>query len=304
MDRPDWANQLEPYFFIQDIVKVMSNHRVPLRAELDEKTFYKVVDVFDYVFTKGMKVYNFSKELVELVKDSKLENYDYIKMPFPYFFINNKIYFEKHRTWLHGILVIDNNYMDVNFSKKYNLLQDNLSIFYIGFRKGETMHGFIPNFNNHILQHEAEFVDGGLKIVKDPLKPYYKDCYNFIYSLVNLLTTEHEDLVSFKQDNTERNIKREKKGKQPIPNYRYIKLGGKTLAYAKAYSKAKSSVEFKTYVQGFFRTYKSDRYVNMQGKTQWIFPFVKGADLPERPELQLVKVSATNEFMERIRNGK
>lgn len=297
----DFMLQLEPYFFVKRLIKSNIQDNILQLNGKDESaytTFQNLLSVYTNSFESGKtQVYNFSEELINLMKDSSQDDRKYFSLPFPCIFLNNKIYFEKENTWITGILIIDNNSQSILDTMKFKLKGDNIGMYYIGHTEGKMFHGVIPNFNS-MLKDEGKFQCLG------GIKPFYLKIYDLVYSIINLISVEHEDIITFVQDNSERNKKRIKREKETYPNkIKYIKLGGKTLRYAKAYSHAKTSSQFKSYVHGFFRTYKDDRYVNMQGKTQWIFPFVRGAELPERPELQLVKVSATEEFMESIKNG-
>jgi hypothetical protein len=50
--------------------------------------------------------------------------------------------------------------------------------------------------------------------------------------------------------------------------------------YALFYSTHRAEISHSFIVQGHYRTYKDDRFVNMKNKTIKIFPYIKGIDLP------------------------
>lgn len=287
----------EPHYFIKKMIKSESLQQA-LKDDGSQLTkehisFRAILSVNDICIKHTYQQhYYFSDDIIDIMQNSNANNLDYFRLPSGSVFINNKIYLKSKDTWITGLLIVDNNSIPTEYALHLDLKPNNIGIYYFGVSDGCMIHGYVPNATD---------------MVKEDFEKnenlYFVELYNFIHSTLNLLNIKNDDIISFNQDNTERNIKREKRKKATFPQkVKYVKLGGKTKAYTEAYRNAKNSMQYKTHVNGFFRTYKDDKYVNMQGKTQWIFPFVKGADLPERPELQLVKVSATEEFIEKIKS--
>lgn len=75
-----------------------------------------------------------------------------------------------------------------------------------------------------------------------------------------------------------------------VKNIYKIHVGGKIRQYAEGYNEAlrRNGCLHAVQVRGHFRTFHSERYKKMQGKTIWILPFIRGADRELRQ--QIIKI--------------
>ena len=128
----------------------------------------------------------------------------------------------------------------------------------------------------------------------DWLKPYksrnntHKFIFEFFTNLLHLMNDPQVKTTYIERDE-KRNRKREQKGKVPIPARNIIKVTGTLKNYI---NKLESDGDIWHYshrfwVRGHFKHWKSQRYVNMQGKRTWIPPFVKGEGILIKKEYEV-----------------
>jgi hypothetical protein len=100
---------------------------------------------------------------------------------------------------------------------------------------------------------------------------------DFVLNLILFITNPEVTLVEFERSkkNAERRIRN---NMMPLPSSNRIKLTGKVLRYVNAIASdvVGNGFNFKFWVRGFWREYRSDKYTDMKGKIQWIEPFMKG----------------------------
>lgn len=96
-----------------------------------------------------------------------------------------------------------------------------------------------------------------------------------------LLFLKSREVVYIESHRDENNrAKRVKAGKMPLPSSHIIKLTGELKRYVNSLSDAdliRGHLSGKWDVIGHDRHYRADRYVNMQGKIQWIDSYKKGS---------------------------
>lgn len=100
---------------------------------------------------------------------------------------------------------------------------------------------------------------------------------DFFRNMLHLINDPQIKTVKIDRDE-ERNRKRDKKGKLPIPERNIIKITGVLKEYIdKLASDSKLwHYGYSFWVRGHFKHWRSDRYKKMRGKRTWIPPFIKG----------------------------
>jgi len=98
----------------------------------------------------------------------------------------------------------------------------------------------------------------------------------FVMNFLDLLNNPEVEIATRHTD-PDRNQKRRQAGKIPLPPRRIITLKGKIKQYIDQMKTGKHfTYGHQFWVRGHFRTYTSDKYKAMNGKKQWILPFIKG----------------------------
>ena len=253
--------------------------------------------IFDRVVNENdsCTVFELEKDLLELLADTESTEFVYRPLPYPAVFINNDIMLggTLHR----GLLAVDVNQIELD---EFPKLKDTLVLISFDINK-QNLSFSIMSLDN--LDFDSDFKKDSSYVHKSKSQRNlaFKNIIGFFNNLLWTLSYKNDDIEFIEYDHRESNKKREKRGKYPRPDFvKYLRLGGKTRIYTKAYLEAKNSLEYQSFVKGFFRHYRSDRYVNKQGDVDWIMPHIRGADLPERPEIRLVKISATDKLKEEL----
>lgn len=125
-----------------------------------------------------------------------------------------------------------------------------------------------------------------------------RDIYFFRDFIINLmLFINHPEVETINiirsQKNTQRRIKR---GLMPLPSSIKIKLTGKIKRYVNSLGNTLTGdgFDFKFWVMGHFRVYRSEVYTNMQGKIAWIEPYLKGQG-EIRQQIRLISADKDDE---------
>jgi len=110
-------------------------------------------------------------------------------------------------------------------------------------------------------------------------------CCNFL----DFLNNPDVDIVdiNFSKD---RNIKRLKKGKCFLPDYKDIRISGSLKKYFDDFSlNSKANYSHRFWVRGHFRTLKSERYGGNVNKRLWITPYIKGEGILINKNRKVIK---------------
>lgn len=98
----------------------------------------------------------------------------------------------------------------------------------------------------------------------------------FIHNLIDFINNP-EITFSDKTYCEQRNAKRIKRGKYPLPNHTYISITGELKNSIERFNAWSSSLTRKHWVRGHFRTLRDEeRFGDNVGKKIWIEPFVRG----------------------------
>ena len=297
------GNGDEEYINLAERIKEQIDNEEDKNSSL---VYIKILYNLNHAFNRreDCKIIELSEDIKQLFIDTETEDFTYYPLPSPYLFINETFDFGDKK--IYGVLLVDNRQLT---ERMYDEMpKEDISAFFIGSVDGQMTHYAYPKINEFLkrtksMENISSIIkDMGMKNEKlflenkNNLEIIKKVCL-LSNVMSNILSSEHQDIIYVEQNNKERNKKRQKRGKPALPsNVRYIKLGGQSLVYASAYRKERQKQRFKSRVKGFPRTYKHHRYTKMRGVTTWILPFIRGVELPDRPELQLFRVSKSKDF--------
>lgn len=97
----------------------------------------------------------------------------------------------------------------------------------------------------------------------------------FVVNFLNLLNDPEIETILHAEDK-EKNIKREKRGKIPLPSTTIIRLDGKRKQYVNSLVSGNHfHYSYSFFVRGHWKTLKSNRYKENKGKKLWILPYIK-----------------------------
>lgn len=99
---------------------------------------------------------------------------------------------------------------------------------------------------------------------------------NFVINFSLFITHPEVEVVEFERTR-DSNARRVNNGKMALPSSNRIRLTGKIKRYAYHYRNSLGDgFDFRFWVRGFWRFYRSEKFKNMKGKALWIEPFLKG----------------------------
>jgi len=103
-----------------------------------------------------------------------------------------------------------------------------------------------------------------------------------VANLLNLINNDHKDIELIEIEvSDEHNKKRIKRGKESQRDKLLIRLGGTLRLYAEHFQQHRNNISIHFLVRGHWREFKAPRYTQARGTKKWIYPFYKGADLPD-----------------------
>jgi len=253
-----------------EIGKVDTNSNIPSLLDM-----FKRKDEF--------RVVELDEKVMPLIETTDNEVF-YRNCPFDCCFINNKFRFKDYIVL--GVFVFNySRYSD--FIKTSIGIEEDIGILFLSYRLGDEGEYF----------HYYYLVDGCL--VEDELKETLSKkeqkkvealrsyVGNIVCNFIDFVTTEKEyDLIEKPKDDL-LNKKRIRRGKSPHPNRVYIRLNGKLKERADAFQKGMLKYSHRFLVRGFWRHYRNSRYINMQGKKQWVYPFWKGQGEIAKPQYKV-----------------
>lgn len=242
-----------------DLGKIDTNSNIPeLICNMKSKEEFRLLEL--------------DEKVLPLIKTTDNKIF-YRHSPLNCFFINHKFKLFDHTVL--GIFVFDYGIFSNEVRTSYGINED-LGILFLSHKEGdneEYFHYFYLE-NPHLAKdklreqcspEEYKKVEKMRQIVK-----------TYVCNLIDFMTEEKDyEMTNHPKDNI-RNMKRIKRGKSPIPHRVYIKLTGKLKLRAEAFESGMKKYSHKFLVRGFWRHFRSSRYVNVQGKKIWVYPFWKG----------------------------
>jgi len=114
--------------------------------------------------------------------------------------------------------------------------------------------------------------------------------YMFALNFLNFINNPEIETIEVTWSK-ERNEKRIKKGKVPIPTVHHIRVTGVLKEYVNQLGTSGSfNYSHRFWVRGHFRTLKSEaRYGDNAGKRVWILPYIKGKGILIRKQYDIIK---------------
>ena len=221
-------------------------------------------------------------EIKESLKDLLLatnppKNFDMIRLPFPYIFLDVGITKEEAKNFgldmkynkITGILIQKTE--AEQFSNEKECEVKNV-IYAVYFNEGNGRVGFdrIPLITeDDLIIHKSAY-----KLVSKKDVGIVSDLALNILSFIN---TPDVELITKKSDE-ERNKKRLKKGKSPLPPKTFIKITGKTKEYLEKMENMDSwHYSHRFWVRGHWRILRNKEYWGDDvGKPIWVHEFTKG----------------------------
>jgi hypothetical protein len=240
-----------------------------------------------YFNAKIFRISDDTKRLLALTKTPK-ENLDVIKLPFEYVFID--VMFDRDEMLKYcGI--------DIGYNKIFGILMRNgelvnsstlqkvgtsLRISLSANRTNdedmvdEDLAWFDTFSINHRLEAEWDSAEVSIKDNAGSNPKAKKFISEFAINFLNFLNDSEVQYITNTRTEAE-NQKRWKRGKLPIPEVHTVRLTGTLRVALERFSSNKLfEYGFSFWCRGHFMRFRSDRYVNMQGKKIWVLPFVKG----------------------------
>jgi hypothetical protein len=205
------------------------------------------------------------------------------RLPFANIFIDAKINFGRETVF--GIQLSACKYKeDVSFERVDDGEEyDNIHFFYF---LNDTEHPDSVYFEHGMVYSSENLekrIDIDLKkraveqeISFDEMKKNSENVKIFIMNFLDFLNTPDVEVV-VRNPNPERNDKRARAGKFPMPERRFVIVKGKIKDYITHLTTGNHwKISFSFWIRGHFRTYRDKRYKLAKDLSQWIFPYVKG----------------------------
>jgi hypothetical protein len=228
-------DRVEPYQYNILKIQLIDNYRHKLNKE-----DLRIADVVNTrtVFAIDEKIITFEKDLLDY---AMLNNSNDFNIPWDKFFINNII-----------------EYKDVVFN---------------GISVHKENDGKILIASTCICKNSEE--EFNTFFFLDNLKSECKEQKHLMHIVGNLLNALNSPMDVERINRTiskERNIKRAKKGKNPLKDTMYIRMNSQCMASYKQFKSGATKYKGKFIVRGHFRKYSTNNRV-------WIKPFYKGSGI-------------------------
>lgn len=220
------------------------------------------------------------KRLLALTKTPKIN--DMVKLPFPVIFID--VNFKRKEMdalgidigfdEIQGIIVQDGK---IYFKEKDVDVGTSLRLSISALDYGEA-HIFETYAENKNFYDEYKPLENKIEYVEDEglnheARRFIK---MFVMNFLNFINSPDVSFIGVKYSE-ERNDKRIKDGKLPIPSRTVIKLNGVLRKYVEEIKRNPIwSYNYRFFVRGHFRTLRAERYGENIGKRLWIPPYIKG----------------------------
>ena len=257
------------------------------------ESFGEHPEVFREHLTEGLaeaKVFTINdsiKKLLILTKVPKIN--DKIMLPYPYVFLDvkfkkkelKKLGIDIDYDEIIGMLVSRGNMVvgdkivgtDLRISVMSRIGKDYME------KVGTSSDLWFDTFNENVNITDEKYKDYDIEINRNYVADKHgrKLVFNFFLAFLNFINNPEIKIIEVEYGK-EKNIKRIKKGKVPIPNSFIIQLDGVMKKYISDLEQSGSfEYDFRFWVRGHFRTLRDEkRYGNNVGKRTWIMPFIKG----------------------------
>lgn len=211
--------------------------------------------------------------------DVKLDKEGLERMGFKKF-----VYQDKAVEEVLGILIYDQVFTKENNNPKEILGH---GLWYYVIYRSDTNRGTCYNLDSFVDNTDIVFEDFNKYKATIDIRKGVK-C--FVINFLNLVNSPDIELVRVHRD-VDRNFKRFKKGKLPLPDSSRIKLTGRLKVYVdKLCSDSKIwHYNHSFWVRGHWRTLRHERWGANRGKRIWIPPFVKGRGILIRKDYEVCK---------------
>ena len=216
-------------------------------------------------------------------KSTDVELFTQVRLPFPEIFIDVDFDVDDlngAEGSIHGILIRELKELAVVSNPSSKDISRKTMYGLTAYVSGVSVdgHPFVDRFYFPIIAYSGD--NNEVKIDLDTDYDNKKEAKFIKKFIVNfLLFLKDREVVYIHSERDENNrAKRIKAGKMPLPSSNVVKLTGQLKRYVDSLSDNdfKGKLSYSFWVSGFWRTYRSEKYKNVQGKVQFIEPFKKG----------------------------
>lgn len=280
-----YYGQLEPYQYFRlylmahkVYVDRQSEVDMFMQASRDPESFTSIRNM-TLIAAQGFnkaKITEIDEDLMPLIEDTR-PSYEEIRCPYPAMFINKQFHYGN--LTFNGFMVIDLDYFpEIQRGER----PENLRVISVilnrkqkfEFYSIEPLAADLPaKWHDYLDDEERKEMIKGAKTIN-----------KFAANLLNIIVNDEKEIIFTDiKISEEQNIKRARRGKKPLPDKLYIRLGGDLKVYAQCYREHRTEARVRHLVRGFWRHYRSDWYKDhVKGSKIWIKPFYRGMNLPER----------------------
>jgi hypothetical protein len=238
------------------------------------------------------RILKIDEDLLPIIEDTK-PDFSNLKMKYPAMFINQKIYIGDNI--INGFLVIDSE--SEHFTNKYTFNQKG------GIRVLAVVLNTRDEYEFYMIEPLEDWKLGEAKRKhhscdskeKKEMRDISKRICKIACNLINLIVNDTGDIdfveLSYSE---ERNIKRAKRNKPPMRDHTILRVGGTLKRYAQEYKKARNHINVRYHVGGFWRRFRSPRFVNKIGQKVWVMPHYRGMSHLPKHVTKFVEVKREN----------
>jgi len=223
------------------------------------ESFY--LTYFDNYF-RTLKLENSIVLSIENTKNNTI----YRRVPFPTLFINN--YFKIKNKIISGIFLKDYSYGALVRDSGEVIYEKSIDIFFFNI-EGDRIQTYYYTYGNEF-DHLSKKVS------------------NIVSNTIDLLNSKEDINIEEILISKERNGKRRKRNKKPLPNKIIIKPKKSFYKYLQKLEKDSRNISHKFMVRGHWRHLKSDKF-NKKGDSIWIKPYFKGEGIYIAKKYELKK---------------
>lgn len=258
-------SQLDAYQYTNRLLlnQALLNESISSNKKVEQLEKYAEVFSFSF-FNPLFRTLKLQKSLIFSVENTR-NVIRYRKLPFPQLFINN--YFEIKDMIISGIFLQDNSYGALIKETGEVEYENMIDIYFININ-GDGMQSYYYKYGE-----EFDYLSRKIS--------------NIVSNIIDLLNSKDEVEIGEILIPKERNEKRAKKNKNPLPNKIIIKPKKDFQKYLDNLENDRRKISHKFLVRGHWRHLKSDKF-HKKGTSVWIKPYFKGQGIyiPKKYELK------------------
>lgn len=211
------------------------------------------------VMNPAFRIIKIDDDLLPIIEDTKPDFTD-LKLKYPAIFVNHQISVGNAK--INGFMIIDYDQMkgqDVAFGFVRDEYASPIRILCVGYDYDYDFEFYSINPIDEAVSKDRTYIENRKE--KKQMEALAKRVRELACNLINILVNDEKEIEEvLVKVIPGQNEKREKRGKLPVRDITYLRIGGSLKKYAREYNQLRQSLSVRFHVGGFWRRLMHDRY--------------------------------------------